>query len=103
MYMENTLFTMAVKTHLSVISLYAPLSAASKDEEEDYEGMAVTTPARSSSRHYFLLYFLSMIASLVSGVYMGWHLSAHYAAKKQHLSRPSGLLSGCMKLSTFHI
>jgi hypothetical protein len=75
---------------------YTSLQAASKDQEdEDYE-VPLTNTATGPPRRYFLLFFICMMASLVFGVDMGWQLSAHYATKEQHLSRPSGLLSGYM-------
>lgn len=83
---------------------YTPLQAASKNQEDEgYEEVAVTNPATGISRRQLILFLLCMTASLVFGVDLGWQLGAHYATKEEQLSRASGLLSGCMKLSTFHI
>lgn len=61
---------------------YTPLQAASKGpENEAYGEVTVTNPATGFSRRYLLLFFLCMMASLVFGVDVGWHLSAHYAAQ----------------------
>lgn len=81
---------------------YALLSAAAKDEEEGDKKLAVKTPVTGPCRGYFLV-FLSVFTSLVFGVNIGWQLSAHYIAKEQYLSQSSGLLSGCMKPSAFHV
>lgn len=89
---------------LAIMPYYTPLQAVSKNQEDKAyeEEVAVTNPATGISRRQLILVLLCMTASLVFGVDLGWQLSAHYAAKEQQLSRPSGLLSGCMKLSTFH-
>lgn len=79
---------------------YTPLQAASKNQDEGYEEeVAVTNPAMGISRRQLVLFLLCMTVSFVFGVDLGWQLSAHYTAKEQQLSRPSGLLSGCMKPS----
>ena len=80
---------------------YTPLQAAPKNQEDEgyEEEVAVTNPATCISRQQLILFLLCMTASLVFGVDLGWQLGAHYTAKEQQLSRPSGLLSGCMKPS----